>query len=62
AHRTDPLLGEIAFGAYRVGVKNWTAGRGKDAGSRGKGGRVTLAARVSEAFDAVPDAIGLTVG
>ena len=54
------LLGEIAFGAYRVGAKNWTAGRGKGAGSRGKGGRATLAARVSEAFDAVPAAIALT--
>ncbi|QOV33452.1 hypothetical protein IM697_24915 [Streptomyces ferrugineus] len=53
------LLGEIAFGAYRVGAKNWTAGRGKGAGSRGKGGRATLAARVDEAFDAVPDAIAL---
>ncbi|MEU6177507.1 hypothetical protein ABZ830_06435 [Streptomyces coeruleorubidus] len=54
------LLGEIAFGAYRVGAKNWTAGRGKGAGSRGEGGRATLATRVSEAFDAVPDAVALT--
>ncbi|MET9185016.1 TetR family transcriptional regulator [Streptomyces tendae] len=54
------LLGEIAFGAYRVGAKNWTAGRGNGAGRRGKGGRATLAARVSEAFDAVSDAITLT--
>ncbi|MBT2415035.1 TetR family transcriptional regulator [Streptomyces sp. ISL-12] len=56
------LLGEIAFGAYRVGAKNWTAGRGKGAGQRGKGGRATLAARVSEAFDTIPDAITLTTG
>lgn len=52
-------LGEINFGPYRVGAKNWTAGRGEGVGSRGKGGRATLAARVTEAFDAVPDAITL---
>jgi AcrR family transcriptional regulator len=54
------LLGEITFGAYRVGAKNWTAGRGKDAGSRGQGGRTTLAARVDEAFAAIPGTIALT--
>ncbi|NGO72673.1 TetR/AcrR family transcriptional regulator, partial [Streptomyces boncukensis] len=35
--REDPrlrLLGEVAFGAYRVGAKNWTAGRGRGAGHR----------------------------
>jgi AcrR family transcriptional regulator len=54
------LLGEITFGAYRVGAKNWTAGRGAGADSRGEGGRATLAARVSEASDAIPDAVTLT--
>ncbi|MBC9727841.1 TetR/AcrR family transcriptional regulator [Streptomyces sp. TRM68367] len=54
------LLAEIAFGAYRVGAKNWTAGRGEGAGPRGEGGPTPLAARVDEAFAAVPDAITLT--
>ncbi|WP_086706429.1 hypothetical protein [Streptomyces antimycoticus] len=30
------LLGEVAFGTHRVGVKNWTAGHGKGASSRAK--------------------------
>ncbi|GAB2982822.1 hypothetical protein GCM10023080_056240 [Streptomyces pseudoechinosporeus] len=41
---------------------DWTAGRGKGSGSRGKGGRTTLAARVDEAFDAIPEAVTLTAG
>jgi len=54
------LLGETAFGAYRIGAKNWTAGRGEGAGAPGKGGRTTFAAPVSKAFDAIPDAVALT--
>jgi hypothetical protein len=53
------LLGEIAIGAYRVGAKNWSAGRG-EGGRRGHGGRTTLARRVDEAFAAIPDALQLS--
>lgn len=60
--REEPALrlaGEIAIGAYRVGAKNWSAGRGE--GDRhGRGGRITLARRVDEAFDAIPAALQLT--
>ncbi|WP_313895946.1 TetR family transcriptional regulator [Streptomyces sp. YIM 98790] len=62
--RTDPrlrLLGEITLGAYRVGAKNWTAGRGEGAGRRGQGGRAMLARRVDEAFGAIAGALALTV-
>lgn len=63
--RHDPrlrLLGEIALGAYRVGARNWTAGRGEGGGRSGEGGRAALARRVAEAFDAVPAALELTSG
>ncbi|MFW6725027.1 TetR family transcriptional regulator [Streptomyces sp. MAR4 CNY-716] len=53
------LVGEIAIGAYRVGAKNWAAGRG-EGGRHGHGGRTVLARRVGEAFGAVPNALRLT--
>lgn len=54
------LAGEFALGAYRVGARNWTAGRGT--GARGRGGRTALARRVAEAFDAAPAALRLSAG
>lgn len=51
------LLGEFSLAAWRCGAKNWIAGRdpgGTDAGRCDAADVGALAARVHDAFDAVP--------
>lgn len=57
--RTDVrlrLLGELAMSAWRCGARNWVRTE-RHSGRRGEGTRQTLAARVAEAFDAIPEAV-----
>ncbi|WP_198387745.1 TetR family transcriptional regulator [Rhodococcus pyridinivorans] len=53
------LLPELAFAAWRCGVKNWVRTE-RHSLRRGAGTRRSLIARVQEAFAALPGAVSLT--
>ncbi|WP_375002442.1 TetR family transcriptional regulator [Aeromicrobium sp. CTD01-1L150] len=63
------LLGELAMAAWRCAAKNWIAGRGQGGTGarerlgtwRGPGGRIALTQSVEDAFDAIPDAVSLSI-
>lgn len=59
--RTDvrlPLLAEMALSAFRCGGKNWLADQPGDAPDSG---RAALVNRVTEAFDALPGSMSLSL-
>lgn len=53
------LLGEFALSAWRCGAKNWIRGLRGQRSLHSSGGITTLADRVDEAFNAIPDSLAL---